>query len=149
MHKKEDKISTENYRPITILPCVNKILEKLVGSQIAAGFDSYMCEISSAYHKHYSCETTLITLFEAWMKERDESLLVNIFSTDMPKAFDSLHPPLLLSKLKSYGFRDGLIQFLKSYLCDRYDRVKMGNQVSSYRLVNRGCPQGSARGLCY
>ena len=39
VYKKEDKLSKENYRPITILPCVNKILEKLVGSQIAAGFD--------------------------------------------------------------------------------------------------------------
>ena len=67
-------------------------------------------------------------------------------STDMPKAFDSLHPPLLLSKLKAYGFQDGLIQLLNSYLCDKYNRVKMGNQVSPYWLVNRGCPQDSALG---
>jgi len=144
--QKEDKLSKENYRPITILPCVNKVLEKLVGQQIAAGFDSRMYENSTAYRKHHSCETTLITLVEAWKKARDESLVVNILSTDMSKAFDSLHPPLLLSKLKAYGFKDGLIQLLKSYLSDRYNRVKMGNQVSSYRFVNRGCPQGSALG---
>ena len=117
-----------------------------MGQQIAAGFDSRMYENSTAYRKHHSCETTLITLVEAWKRARDESLVVNILSTDMSKAFDSLHPPLLLSKLKAYGFEDGLIQLLKSYLSDRYNRVKMGNQVSSYRLVNRGCPQGSALG---
>ena len=131
-----------NYHP----SCINKVLEKLVGQQIAAGFDSRMYENSTAYRKHHSCETTLITLVEAWKRARDESLVVNILSTDMSKAFDSLHPPLLLSKLKAYGFQDGLIQPLKSYLSDRYNRVKMGNQVSSYRLVNRGCPQGSALG---
>jgi len=117
-----------------------------VGQQIAAGFDSRMYENSTAYRKHHSCETTLITLVEAWKKAKDESLVVNILSTDMSKAFDSLHPPLLLSKLKAYGFKDGLIQLLKSYLSERYNRFKMGNQVSSYRFVNRGCSQGSALG---
>ena len=144
--QKEDKLSKENYRPITILTCLNKVLEKLVGQQIAAGFDSGMYENSIAYRKHYSCETTLITLVKAWKKAKDESLVANILSTDMSKAFDSLHPPLLLSKLKAYGFKDGLKQLLKSYLSDRYNRIKMGNQVSSYRIVNRGCPQGSALG---
>ena len=52
----------------------------------------------------------------------------------------------LLSKLKAYGFQESLIQLLNSYLCDRFNRVKMGSEFSSYRLVNRGCPQGSALG---
>ena len=125
---------------------MNKIMEKPVGSQISAGFDSRMYENSNAYRRHHSCETTLINLVESWRKARDDKLVVNIPSTDMSKAFDSLHPPLLLSKLKAYGFQEGLIQLLNSYLCDRYNCVKMGNEVSSYRLVNRGCPQGSALG---
>ena len=119
-------------------------MEKLVVSQIFAGFDSHMYENSNAYRRHHSCETTLINLTESWRKVRDDKLAVNILSTDMSKAFDSLHPPLLLSKLKAYGFQERLIQLLDSYLCDRYNRVKMGNEVSSYRLVKRGCPQGSA-----
>ena len=98
--KRDDKLSKENYRPITILPCVNKTMEKLVGSQISAGFDSRMNENSNAYRTHHSCETTLINLIESWRKARDNKLVVNILSTDMSKAFDSLHPPLLLSKLK-------------------------------------------------
>ena len=146
MYKKDDKLSKENYRPITILPCVNKIMEKLVGSQISAGFDSRMYENSNTYRRHHSCETTLINLIESWRKARDDKLVVNILSTDMSKAFDSLHLPLLLSKLKAYGFQESLIQLLNSYLCDRYNRVKMGSEFSSYRLVNRGCPQGFALG---
>ena len=72
--------------------------------------------------------------------------MINILSTDMSKAFDSLHQPLLLSKLKAYGFQGKLIQLLISYLCERYNRAKMGKEVTSYRLVSRGCPQGSPLG---
>ena len=64
----------------------------------------------------------------------------------MSKTFDSLHPPLLLSKLKAYGFQEGMIQLLNSYLCDRKYRVKIGNHTSLSRTISRGCPQGSALG---
>ena len=64
----------------------------------------------------------------------------------MSKAFDSLHPPLLLSKLKAYGFQEGTIQLLNSYLCDRKYRVKIGSHTSSSRTISRGCPQGSSLG---
>ena len=66
--------------------------------------------------------------------------------TDMSKAFDSLHPPLLLSKLKAYGFQDNVVELLKIYLSNRKNRVKMGSNISSNSFVNRVCPQGSALG---
>ena len=64
----------------------------------------------------------------------------------MSKAFDSLHPALLSSELKAYGFHENLISLLRGYLCNRNNRVKLGPQTSSWRRVNRGCPQGSALG---
>ena len=51
---------------ITVLPCVDKVFEQLVGLQITAGFDGRMYEYSSAYRKAHSCETTLINLVEEW-----------------------------------------------------------------------------------
>ena len=88
----------------------------------------------------YSCETTLINLVEGWREARDKHLFVSIMSTDMSRAFDSLHPPLLLSKLKAYGFHENVVELLKSYLSNRKHRVKMGSNISSNRFVNRGCP---------
>ncbi|XP_031556503.1 uncharacterized protein LOC116293242 [Actinia tenebrosa] len=74
-------------------------------------------------------------------------LLVFYQSTDMSKAFDSVQSPLLLSKLKSYGFNDNVIKMLNSYLSDRYNRVRMGSTVTSdWKRVVRGCPQGSSLG---
>ena len=60
MHKKDDKLTRENYRPITLLPCASKVLEKLVGVQVNSGFDDRIYLHSSAYRKAHSCETTLI-----------------------------------------------------------------------------------------
>ena len=140
LFKKNDRHSKENYRPITVLPCVSKVFEQLVGKQITAGCDKHLCVNSAAYRKKYSCETTLINLVEAWGEARDKHLFVSIMSTDMSKAFDSLHPPLLLSKRKAYGLQDNVVELLKSYLSNRKNRVKMGSNISSNRFVNRGCP---------
>ena len=123
VHKKDYKYCKENYPPITVLPCVGKVFEQLVGTQLTAGFDSHMYEYSSAYRKVHSCEIALINLVERWRKARNNKLAVTILSTDMSKAFDSLHPPLLLSKLKAYGLQDTTVQLLNSYLSNRKYRV--------------------------
>ena len=64
----------------------------------------------------------------------------------MSKAFDSLHPPLLLGKLKAYGFQESAVQLPHSYLHDRKYRVKLGSHASTCKAVSRGCPQGSFLG---
>ena len=64
----------------------------------------------------------------------------------MSKAFDSLHPALLLSKLEAYGFQESTIQLLNSYLNEQKYQVKIARHVSSSRFVSRGCSQGSALG---
>ena len=127
-----------------MLPCVNKVFQQLICMQVSTAFQSNIYEQSLAYRKAHSCETALISLVEEWKRARDNRLSVAILSTDMSKAFDSLHPPLLLSKLKAYGFQEGTIQLLNSYLCDRKYRVKIGSHTSSSRTIIRGCPQGSS-----
>ena len=75
---------------------------------------------------------------------RDNQQIVKILSTDLSKAFDSLHPSLMISKLKAYGFNDELCDLLRSYLCNRLNRVKLGAFRSEWQRTDRGCPQGSA-----
>ena len=128
---------------ITVLQCVDRIFERLVGMQVAAGFDGHMYEHSSAYQKAHSCETILINLVEGWRKARDNKLAVSILSTNMSKAFDSLHLPLLLSKLRAYGFHDSAVRLLNSYLCNRKYCLKLGSHVSSCRMVSQGCTQSA------
>ena len=65
----------------------------------------------------------------------------------MSKAFVSLHPPLLLSKLDAYGFSTSSKGLLRSYFTERKYRVKIGKEITSeWKEVLRGCPQGSTFG---
>ena len=145
--KKDDAQAINNCRPITVLPCVDKVFEQLLRKKISDKFESQLPDCQSAYRKYRSCETTLVGLVEDWKKSKGEDMSVGILSTDMSKAFDLVHQPLLLSKLKSYGFNDSFVYMLNSYLSDRYNRVRLGSSVTSgWKSVVRGCPQGSSLG---
>ena len=139
-------LSPTNYRLITVLSCVNKVFERLSGNQITTKSNDRLDDGLTAYRKHNSCETSLIGLVEDWKFARDNRLLVGILSTDMSKAFDSLHSPLMQCKIKAYGFQDRALDLLHSYLCSRLGRVFIGSVISIWRNVERGCPQGSVLG---
>ena len=96
MHKKDDKMARENYRPITLLPRASKVLEKLVGVQVNSG-------LGDRIYLHSSLRNNTDQFSSRRRLARDQGKVVSILSTDMSKAFDSLHPPLLLSKLRAYN----------------------------------------------
>ena len=113
-----------------MLSCVNKVFERLLRNQLATKYDNRLGDGLTTYRKQNRCETTLIGLVEDWKLAKDNRLLVEILSTDMSKAFDSLHPPLMLRKLKAYGFQDRALDLLRSYLCNRSGRVHIGSVTS-------------------
>ena len=144
--KKDDPLSETNYRPVTILITVDKIFEHLLCKQLNVLSEKIFDNFMSAYRKQYSCETTLIRLVEDWKQALDKNLAVGLLSTDMSKAFDSMYPPLLLSKLQAYGMSDNSLALLRSYFNNRMNRVRLGNVTSDWKTTNRGCPQGSSLG---
>ena len=125
---------------------MDKVFEQLISKQITSQFESCLSDCITAYRKSHSCETTLVSLVEQWKLARDGHQCVAVLSTDMSKAFDSLHPRLMLNKLRAYGFEENTVNLLRSYLSNRQNRIRMGSQTSSWQVINRGCPQGSALG---
>ena len=119
LHKTVNHSDIKNYRPITILAAVNKVFEQLLSNQVTQFMEPYLSNCLTAYRKQNSCKTTLIKLMEDWKEALDNSNVVGILSTDLSKAFDSLHSPLLLAKLKAYGFEDCEIGLMKSYFSER------------------------------
>lgn len=102
---------------------------------------SYCADIfMSAYRRMYSCETTLVRLVEDWKLALDKNQMVGVLSTDMSKAFDSMYPLLLLSKLQAYELNSKSLSLLEAYFKDRKNRVRIGNVTSDWKIVNRGCP---------
>jgi len=144
VYKKDDQKDIKNYRPVTALTAVDKVFEQLLCTQVSNYIEPYLNRSLTAYRKKNSCETTLIKLVKGWKMSLDNKDMVGVLSTDLSKAFDSLHPMLLLAKLKAYGFNDSAIRLLRSYFSERKKLVKIGMEFTSeWKTVLGGCPQGS------
>ena len=109
------------------------MFERLLADLIKAKFDDSLSDGLNAYRKGNSCETTLLGLVEDWKLAKDNQLFLGILSTEMAQAFYSLHPPLMLRKLKTYGYHDVALNLLRGYLCSRLGRVHSGSVASTWR----------------
>ena len=139
--KKEDPLEKSNYRPITILTAVDKLFEQLLSKQMSKFFESIFDPFMSAYRKLYSCESTLVHLIEGWKQSIDTGKTVSVLSTDMTKAFVTMHPTLLLAKLQAYGFSNKeSLTLMRSFFMDRKGRAKLRAVVSDWKPINMGCP---------
>ena len=144
--KKEDRDIDKNYRPIISLICIDKIFEQLLSKQITGHYDQNLYNRMTAYRKQHSCEATLLMLVEEWKLAVDRKELVTVLSTDMSKAFDSLCHPLIIQKLEAYGFGSNSLNLIRSFFSDRLNRVKLNQNTSEWKCMQRGCPQRTAFG---
>jgi len=142
--KKGDKHDVEHYRPITTLSIIDKVFESLLSKQITHYFGPTLSLRLTAYRKNHSCATTLVRFTEDWKHAIDRKELVTILSADMSKAFDSLCHNLVIKKLKAYGFTSQSLDLIRSFLNDRYSRVKLGTIRSDWSKMSRGCPRESS-----
>ena len=85
----------------------------------------------SAYRKKYSCKTTIVRFVEDWKQSIDNGEHVSILSTDMSKAFHSMHHALLLAKLKAYGLTHIALNLLRSYFTDRENRTRLHDRTGN------------------
>ena len=146
LFKKEDDLNKTYYRPITVLPCLNNIFERVLSCQLDKFYNEILVDYISSYRKHYRCETSLLRLFEDWKKSLDNKETVAVISMDLSKAFDAIPHALLLAKLKAYGLGVNASTLISSYLCGRFPRVKIGDAYSKWEKVTKGVPQGSVLG---
>ncbi len=140
--KKDDP---SNYRPISVLPIMARVFEKLVAEQMYS-FCDVMEIIPSqqfGFRKHSSCETALISATNNWMKEIDDGNIVGALLIDLSKAFDSVPHDKLLAELLKIGCSNKSLGWFRSYLTDRHQRVLERPNSTEWKDVSRGVPQGS------
>ena len=145
-HKKDDKIDKANYRPISILPNLSLVYERLMYNQISPYFDSVFSKFQCGFRKGFNAQHCLLTMVEKWCKTLDEGGETGAVLTDLSKAFDCYDHNLLIAKLNAYGFEKRSLKFIHSYLTKRKQRTKVDFAFSSWEMLLSGVPQGSILG---
>ena len=142
---KGSKSDPANYRPISILPVLARTLEKLAASQLYDFCDArnIIPPQQFGFRRNSSCEMALLTAMDSWMGAVDEGKYVGALLLDLSKAFDCVPHQLLLQELNSIGVGSEALSWFTSYLTDRTQRVRLNQEVTQWKPVTRGVPQGS------
>ena len=146
VHKGEDSCLKVNYRPISLLPVLSKVVEKLFVKRIHAFMDTKLSKLLCGFRSGYSTQHTLFRLIQKWQSCLDKSGKIGSILMDLSKAFDSLPHNLLIAKFAAYGFSYSSLKLLQSYQSSRYQRTKIGSTFSEWLKIILGVPQGSILG---
>ena len=144
--KRGDRSNKENYRPVSILPVVSKIYEKILYEQINMHFDPLLSPLQCGFRKGYNAQNCLLVLVEKWKKAIDKKRSAGILVTDLSKAFDCIRHDLLIAKLNAYGVEINSLRYIYNYLSNRKQRVRINNTFSEWNNIIYGVPQGSILG---
>ena len=138
----------KDFRPISLLCTISKVLEKIANKQILAYLIKHalLDTCQSAYKPHHGCITALLKVVDDILDGIDDSEATLLVLLDFSKAFDTINHRLLLEKLSILGFQNNALQWVESYLSDRKQQVRTENGVSDFIYLKNGVPQGSILG---
>ena len=138
-----------NYRPISNLPYVSKLLEKVVHKQIVNHIENegLFADYQSGYRRYHSCETAVLKIKSDLLMLMDKKENTVLLLLDLSAAFDTINHSLLLKKLKHcYNITGIVLNWIKSYLSERKFRVLVNGSSSPECSLEIGVPQGSILG---
>ena len=144
--KSKESYLKSNYRPISVLPSVSKIFERIICGQMQSYFSNILSNLLSGYRKGYSTQNALFRVIETWKQCLDSRGVVGTVLMDLSKAYDCIPHDLLIAKLEAYGLDKSSLRLMLSYLNNRIQRVKIGTCLSKYGKIKSGVPQGCVLG---
>jgi hypothetical protein len=148
LYKNNDPSLMSNYRPISLLSSISKIIEKVMFSQLYEYLDKnkLLCPQQFGFRPHHSTELAALQLVDILVKEMDNGNKPISIYLDLSKAFDTLDHDILLEKLRHYGVTGVELNLFHSYLTGRKQYVHYKNARSTVANVITGVPQGSVLG---
>ena len=146
--KKDKRSDPSNYRPVSLTSILCKTFEHILVSQIMNHLETHqiLCPNQFGFRAEHSCESQLLVTINDFAYALNNKLQVDIGILDFSKAFDKVPHIRLIQKLEYYRIRGKPLQWIKSFLSHRSQRVIIEGCYSSSCEVTSGVPQGSVLG---
>ena len=148
LFKKGSKTDPKNYRPISLLPLISKIIERVIFDQTQEFLQkqNVFCRYQSGFRKNYSTDLCLSYLCDKVKKGFDCNLFTGMILIDLQKSFDTINHEILIKKMECIGFSEETLSWFKSYLSHREFKVSINKSLSNSGKITCGVPQGSILG---
>lgn len=148
IHKSGDVDRVNNYRPISVLPSLSKVLERIMNNRLKKYLEANKLLSINQYgfRNNTSTNEAVHDLTEHVVEALDRGEKCVAIFLDLAKAFDTVSIPKLILKLEKIGIRDTQLKLFQSYLTNRKQSVKIGDNISSDLPIVYGVPQGSILG---
>lgn len=146
--KSKQTDDVNNYRPISLLSVISKVLEKHIQRHLTTYLERYQLlhNYQSGFRRSHSCTSTLSLLSQHWLSAVNQSQLSGSVFLDLSKAFDLVNHSILLNKLALYLKSSDSVTLFRSFLENRTQKVYVNGSYSFEGLVKHGVPQGSVLG---
>ncbi|CAM4664948.1 unnamed protein product [Caretta caretta] len=146
--KKGKKCDPGNYRPVSLTSVVCKVLEKILKEKVVKDIEvnDKWDKIQHGFTKGRSCQTNLISFFEKVTDFLDKGNAVDLIYLDFSKVFDTVPPGELFVKLEKMGINRKIERWIRNWLKGRLQRVLLKGELSGWREVTSGVPQGLVLG---
>ena len=149
VYKNKSKHEFTNYRPVSLLPCLSKILEKIIYSRLYnyLNYKNILFEGQYGFRNKRGTIDAVTDLLGNIITDLDKKLFSLGLFIDLSKAFDTIDFNILLYKLENYGIRGTAFKWFDNYLKNRKQRVILKNEINSKTTsISHGVPQGSVLG---
>ena len=146
--KKGDKLDSSNYRPISLLSNISKILKKAMYTRLYKFLDKFKClyEKQFGFRNFHSTNHALVSITEEIKQALDKDEFACCVLLDFQKAFDTVNHNILIAKLNRYEIRGITLDWLQSYLTNQKQQTSINNTLSNETVISYGVPQGSVLG---
>ena len=148
LHKKLCPLQRQNYRPVSILSPLSKVLERVIYEQIYDYFSKFSIFHPNlmGFRKNRSTLTAVLQMYDRWVCGAMDGKINGVILLDLSAAFDLVDINILVQKLKIYGLDEEFAEWMTSYLSDRKQAVWIDHVLSDWLDVTVGVPQGSILG---